>query len=99
MTFTYTRKIAMHYDYKNEKYYCDEYDFDYSPEENKLFDALVDILVGQTNVEMNKEELLLTKRVVKQMILDSDTKDLLLDKYEDELKDWFEDVAMASEGD
>ena len=99
MIFTYTRQTNRYYDHVRDKEYYDEYDFDYEPTNEEILDALADILVGQSNVETNKEELKVVTKKIKQIIKDSDIQDILEERYKDELKDWFEDKAMASEGD
>lgn len=97
MVFTYSKIVRGMYDPSRCDYHYDTKDFDYEPSDSELLTALADILIGQTNVETNKDELKLAKCIVKQIILDADLKEELCEQYKDELHDWFEDEALDYE--
>ena len=98
MTFTYTRTIRAYYDHVRDKYYHDECDFNYTPSDEEIITALADILIGRTNSGVLADGAYkLAMGIVEQIIKDNDLKDTLAEEFADELKDWFEDEALASE--
>lgn len=100
MTFTYTRTVRAYFDPIREEYHTDDYKFDYTPEEDDITTALADILISKQNKGVLPNDCYnMTLKIVKDLINDQDLQDVLCDEFEDELKEWFEDEAMASEGD
>ena len=102
MTFTYTRETKRYYDFERDEVYYDEYDFDYTPEDDEVLDALADILVGQQITyklgnKMPDEDYKLTMKVVKDIIKDQDWQGDMEEQFEEELKEYFKDQALDSE--
>ena len=98
MTFTYTRTVKAYYDHVKDRYYNEEYDFNYEPSDDEIITALADILIGETNSGILPDGAYkLALGVVKEIIKDNDLKDALCDQYARDLKDWFEDEALESE--
>ena len=97
MIFTYTRKKAAYYDNARDEYFYDEYDFDFRVDDDKVLNALADILIGESNIETNNSTLKRDLEMVKRIIKNSGTQETLEERYEDELKDYFEEEAIYSE--
>lgn len=81
----------------------DGYDFEYTVDESELLDAVVDLIYEDyfynKDFELcwNVDFITTVKRGIRKQI---DTEDMLkeyVDRYEDELKDYFEEEAMESE--
>ena len=99
MTITYARQIGRHYSKQYDEYFEEEYDFNYEPAEDDILEALTSILIGEVNfIELNSKEYEAVSKVVRQMITDLDLKEDLQERYSLELKEWFEDEALSSEG-
>lgn len=98
MTFTYTRVVREYYDPRRDEKYCDEYEFNYTPEYDELLDAVADVWIDKhTYGVSNNEEYKLAMKITKGFIEDNDLLDVLADQYQDELKEHFEEDALASE--
>lgn len=98
MTFTYERTIATYFSKKHDEYFDDSYEFDFHAEPSDVLDAIVDILIDEANGgELSKEERKLMQKITRSIIVENDLQTELEDKYYDELKEHFRDIALDSE--
>lgn len=89
ITFTYTKITGQYYlDYTDE---WEEYgvDFDYEVSEDKLLDAVVDLLKDEYLKNMKREE-------IETFIKDFDLLESLVESYIYELREMFEQEAFES---
>jgi hypothetical protein len=99
MILTYTIQTRGHYSSRHDEYFYDEYDFEYEPSEQDVLEALASILIQQTSDTLSEYEYNISMKIVKRMIIELDLQQELQDRYRCELKEWFEEEALESEGD
>lgn len=96
--FNYRFKTKEYYlPYTDENEY-DYNDYDYTANDKELLDAVVDLVFdnyykGKHELSLNIGYVVEVKRGLRAFIFNSDNLETLVDQYEDELKDYFEDFA------
>ena len=90
---TYQLLIAeFRYSVKRDEYDYDEREIHYEPSDKQLLTALADIVVSNIKGVKDcdyKQEL----EIARQMIEDNDLQDFLIERYKEELKDYFREDA------
>ena len=92
MEFTYNIIVGQRYSVKRDEYDYDEREIHYEPSDKQLLTALADIVVSNIKGVKDcdyKQEL----EIARQMIEDNDLQDFLIERYKEELKDYFREDA------
>ena len=88
--FTYTKVTGMYLCADSDEWEEDGTDFEYRVDDDELLDAVVDLIHEKYfDKNMNKEQL-------RDFIESLDLLDILVDKYENDIKDYFQDIAIKS---
>ena len=97
-TFVYTRQCGpSYYSEQTDEEFCDEESFEYEVSLDEIQEGLAEIIADSyfkdARVEGNYYDIV---KAIKSFISDNDLEDGLIETYEDELKDHFEDDAFNS---
>lgn len=100
-TTRYTRAVNYNGFVENEYDGGDGYEFDYTPDADDLKEALIDIVANYyfEDAIKNPETEKKVRQQIEELLEDEYTEEALLDSFDNELKEYFEEDAMASEGD
>ncbi len=99
-TVQYRRPVNINGEIEYEYDGGDGYDFDYTPDSKDLREALVEVVINYYFGEQIRKNPSCEKNykyLVEQLVDGDYCEDVLLDSFEEELKDYFEDEAQESE--
>ena len=99
-TFEYFKKTGELRDMLGEWDGDEGFEFEYEVEDDELLDAVVDLVYEdyfmKTELADRCDYAVAVKRGLKKFIEDNDNLDELVEDYEDELKEYFEEEALDS---